>query len=61
MYGNIHMRCMSDNPITEIVKGFVLSHAALCCQWYEQVGDISISPDWHQYFLTPKFYFFLIL
>ena len=21
------------------------SHATLCCQWYEQVGDISISPD----------------
>ena len=25
----------------------IFSHATLCCQCYEQVGDISISPDWH--------------
>ena len=37
--------------ITSVLHGWaeLFSHATLCCQWYEQVGDISISPDWHQY------------
>ena len=37
--------------ITSVLPGWaeLFSHATLCCQWYEQVGDISISADWHQY------------
>ena len=33
-----------DNAYTA-VEDIIFSHATLCCQWYEQVGDISISPD----------------
>ena len=39
--------------ITLIVKSKMYAwydcNYTLCCQWYEQVGDISISADWHQY------------
>ena len=33
----------------------IFFHATLCCQWYDQVRDISISPDWHQYFLIQEY------